>query len=275
MSRERIRTVKPEFFRDEKIKSLSRDARLLAIGLISRSDDRGRQANEERAIVGHTFPGGDVSLRQLAKWTGDILAVGFARLYGEAPFEYLWLPNFWKHQVINKPTESDYPPHPEERFAHIFPIKDAIRAFRKEQDREAGRDERPDKLPEFLREEVRPPRAGAHSVPIRSVVDGTSQGTAWLDAIMEATSILRSVPRWVDLDEVGVENAAATDPDADLVAAARLAAVWGSDGSWDMGPAASLRAAMAKLAKEQSAGRSKAERGADGIAALRELGAPV
>jgi hypothetical protein len=95
------------------------------------------------------------------------------------------------------------------------------------------------------------------------------QGTAELDAINEATSILSSV--WPNIGQVGVENAAAGDPGADLVAAARLAATWGSDEEWKMGPAASLRAAMRKLHAESAGGRSKAERSADGVAAINRL----
>lgn len=181
MSRERIRTIKPEFFRDEKIKLLSRDARLVAVGLISRSDDRGRQANESQGILGHIFPGGDVTAKQLARWLGEILMVCFARPYADGPFEYLWLPNFWKHQVINKPTESDYPQHPEERFAHLS-IKDAIKAFRKEQDPDQVPEELREFVPESVREDVQPPRAGAHSVPfLSSSTEGGAGGNHRVD----------------------------------------------------------------------------------------------
>ncbi len=179
MSRERIRTFKPEFFRDEKIKLVSRDARLLALGLISRSDDRGRQANESQAILGHVFPGGDVNTRQLAKWLGEIVAVGFSRLYAHGPFEYLWLPNFWKHQVINRPTESDYPAHPEDCYADV-PITEAIKAYRTDQLTESLREFNSD----YLSDHLTPPRAGARSVPVPSSkeVGETSQGTESIDA---------------------------------------------------------------------------------------------
>jgi hypothetical protein len=172
VSRERIRTLKPEFFRDEKIKLLSRDARLVAIGLISRADDRGRQANESQAILGHIFPGGDVNAKQLARWVGEIVGVGFSKLYAHGPFEYLWLPNFWKHQVINRPTESDYPPHPDDMFADM-PITEAIKVYRTEVLTE--------KLTEFVREDLTPPRAGARSVPFLEE-ETTLQGTEEIHA---------------------------------------------------------------------------------------------
>lgn len=104
--------------------------------------------------------------------------------------------------------------------------------------------------------------------------DGTEAGpgfeeTAEIDAVAEAAAILSTV--WEYVDPVGVENAWATDPSADLVAAARLAVTWGSDDGWEMGAAASLRSAIRKLHSEASGGRSKAERGAAGVAAISRL----
>lgn len=69
------------------------------------------------------------------------------------------------------------------------------------------------------------------------------------DLVAEACMILSAVERW-EVDEVGVENAAATEPGGDLIRACHLAASWGSDPSWTMGPAASVRAALRKLAEE-------------------------
>lgn len=176
MSRERIRTIKPEFFRDEKIKSLPLDARYVCIGLISRSDDRGRQANEQQAILGHVFPSGDVTVRRLTQWIVEIVETGFVRLYAVGPFEYLWLPNFWKHQVINKPTESDYPSHPDDPYG-LLPIREGIQAFRQDQLQEGL----PDELPEFLPDDLRSPRASARSVPFRSSKEGGTGGNHHAD----------------------------------------------------------------------------------------------
>lgn len=129
MSRPRIRTLKPEFFGDAKINAISRDARYLTIGLITRADDRGRQQHQEPGILGHVFPEGDVSMTQLRRWLAEIFDVGIAWRYTNAPKDYLWLPNFWRHQKINRPSESDCPAHPDDPFSALS-IGDALKAWR-------------------------------------------------------------------------------------------------------------------------------------------------
>jgi hypothetical protein len=56
VSRPRIRTLKPEMWADEKVGALTRDARLLFIGLITLADDAGRFRAMPSAILGHVFP---------------------------------------------------------------------------------------------------------------------------------------------------------------------------------------------------------------------------
>jgi hypothetical protein len=144
--------LKPEFFADEKVNAVSRDARYLTIGLITRADDRGRQQHMEQAILGHVYPAGDVPVKQLAKWLGEIVEVGIAWSYQHGPFSYLWLPQFWRHQKINRPSESELPPHPQDPLKDV-PITEAIKVFRGES------------FTESLNEDLTPPRAGARSVP--------------------------------------------------------------------------------------------------------------
>jgi hypothetical protein len=158
--RPRIRTLKPEFFPDERVCSLSRDARLVAIGLLSAADDRGRLEHSVAAIRGYVFPHDqDVSDRTVAEWVTEVVSVGIAAMYkavadtparhvadtvlatqgtmqtavvrdGDA-YPYLWLPNFWRHQVINKPTESKLPAHPADPYGHL-PIVLALAKFRED-----------------------------------------------------------------------------------------------------------------------------------------------
>jgi hypothetical protein len=63
--RPRIRTIKPEMWADEKVGQLSRDARLLFVGLITMADDEGRLRGCPAAILGHVFPYDDDALRKL------------------------------------------------------------------------------------------------------------------------------------------------------------------------------------------------------------------
>lgn len=129
MSRLRIRSIKPEFFADEQINSLPIPGRYLALGLITRSDDRGRQRRQDAAIAAHVFPEGDVTIKQVTKLLELIIATKIALAYVVNGHTYLWLPNFWKHQVINRPTESDLPPHPDDPFGAMN-IREALETFR-------------------------------------------------------------------------------------------------------------------------------------------------
>ena len=52
----RIRTIKPSFWGSPTIAPLSRDARLLAIGLMSYADDDGRFLAATNALNGYVFP---------------------------------------------------------------------------------------------------------------------------------------------------------------------------------------------------------------------------
>jgi len=52
----RIRTVKPEFFDDEKLGTVSRDARLIFIGLLIFADDYGVVKGNSRWLKARIFP---------------------------------------------------------------------------------------------------------------------------------------------------------------------------------------------------------------------------
>ena len=133
----RIRTLKPEFFQDERIVVLSITARYLAVGLITLSDDRGRQRYTVASIRGHVFPLGDEKEQIVKRELDAIVASGFALNYQAGPFEYLWLPKFWTHQVINRPTESDLPAHPDDPYASMS-VTDALKVVRNEKSLKAA-----------------------------------------------------------------------------------------------------------------------------------------
>jgi hypothetical protein len=129
--RPRIRTVKPEFFGDRKVRAISEPARFTAIGLICAADDRGRAQRLIPELRGFIYPSGDVSERGLQKRLEEILGVGIAVGYEVDGERCLWLPNFWRHQVINRPTESLLPAHPEDPYGDL-PVVDALKKFRED-----------------------------------------------------------------------------------------------------------------------------------------------
>lgn len=108
----RIRTIKPSFWSSRTAAKVSRDARLLALGLISFADDDGRFLASHSAITGYVYPNDDdVTQPKLRRWLGELEDVGFATLYESEGIKYGSV-NFG-HQRISHPTPSNYPPPPE------------------------------------------------------------------------------------------------------------------------------------------------------------------
>ena len=110
MSRPRIRSLKPELWQDEKIGNLSRDARLLFIGLVTMADDEGRLRALPALILGHVFPYDTDALRKLEQWLEEISDSGLITRYTVGGTPYVELMGWRKHQVINRPTPSELPP---------------------------------------------------------------------------------------------------------------------------------------------------------------------
>lgn len=102
----RIRTIKPDFWRNDDLSSVSAEAALLAIGLLNFTDDEGFFIANTRLLRADIFP-----LRELSGSVPELLleleAIGFVRLFsGVDGKQYGEVSNFRKHQVISKPTPS-------------------------------------------------------------------------------------------------------------------------------------------------------------------------
>ena len=102
----RIRTIKPEFWRDESLASVSSDACLLAIGLLNHCDDEGFFNANPKLVESDIFP-----LRELSSSTTvliqELCSIGYITIYqGSDSKTYGHISNFEKHQVINKKTPS-------------------------------------------------------------------------------------------------------------------------------------------------------------------------
>lgn len=102
----RIRTIKPEFWRDEALASISPEACLLALGLLNHCDDEGYFNANPKLVESDIFP-----LRELkAKTTvllQELCKIGYLLVFqGSDGKTYGCIKNFEKHQVINKKTPS-------------------------------------------------------------------------------------------------------------------------------------------------------------------------
>jgi hypothetical protein len=104
----RIRTIKPEFWTDEKIVELSPFSRLLFIGLWNFADDEGRMVFSLGRIKMQIFPGDSLDISELF---GEIRGK-LVEIYTIDNIEYLQITGFSRHQKIDKRMSSKYPAPP-------------------------------------------------------------------------------------------------------------------------------------------------------------------
>lgn len=106
----RIRTIKPEYWGHPKTMRVSRDARLLFLGLLNESDDAGRQLGSAKRIAGAIFPhDADVDADVVARWLAELDGVGLIHQYCVDGVAYLCIPGFATHQKVSHPTPSRLP----------------------------------------------------------------------------------------------------------------------------------------------------------------------
>ena len=110
----RIRTTKPSFWGSRTVAKLSRDARLLTLGLISAADDDGRFLASTNAVNGFVFPNDELAPNKVRRWLDEIEAVGLIHEYDHDGVHYGCFPSWHEHQVINRYTPSTHPAPPVE-----------------------------------------------------------------------------------------------------------------------------------------------------------------
>lgn len=98
----RIRTIKPEFWGDEKLAPLSPLTRLTFLGLISQADDAGRLLDSEKRLDGLLFP---MTNDSCAKALVELSLSGrIRRGTTESGQRVIQIANWRHHQKIDKPN---------------------------------------------------------------------------------------------------------------------------------------------------------------------------
>lgn len=105
----RIRSIKPEFWESESLGRVSREARLLFVGLFSCCDDSGRTRASSRLLASRLFPYDDDAIKLLPKWIEELEKNGCVRQYKVDGESYLDIPKWLNHQKIDKPSASKLP----------------------------------------------------------------------------------------------------------------------------------------------------------------------
>lgn len=111
----RIRTIKPEFFFNERLAELESETglpiRLAYIGLWCQCDREGRFEWRPKRLKAQIFPYEDIDLSRVlhALTTRDFLV-----RYAVNGVEFGWIPGFLEHQVINNKERDSVLPEPNE-----------------------------------------------------------------------------------------------------------------------------------------------------------------
>lgn len=98
----RIRTIKPEFWEDEKLAKLPVHARLLFIGTWNFADDNGVLLANPVLMKSHIFPYEDIGISTISEWIDMLVENGMLIRTTYNGKDYLVISKFLIHQKINR-----------------------------------------------------------------------------------------------------------------------------------------------------------------------------
>lgn len=101
----RIRTIKPEFWRNRKLASLGREVHDFAARLITASDDEGFCEADPALLAGDLYPFDSDAQKFIKRALPELVRIGFIIIQG-GEHGVICLPKFREHQRINRPTKS-------------------------------------------------------------------------------------------------------------------------------------------------------------------------
>jgi len=104
----RIRTIKPEFWTNERVMECSMLARLLFIGMWNFADDLGRLPLSAKSIKAQIFPSDDVDASSIRRLIDELSSNGLLLLYEVDGREFIQITG-WQHQKIDRPQPGKCP----------------------------------------------------------------------------------------------------------------------------------------------------------------------
>lgn len=108
----RIRTIKPEFWADEKLAPLDPLTRLVFLGLISQADDAGRLLDNVKLLDGLLFSETDDTCREALDTLARLSRV--IRYTSESGQKIIQITKWDEHQRVDRPGKNVLPPPPAE-----------------------------------------------------------------------------------------------------------------------------------------------------------------
>ena len=112
----RIRTIKPDFWTDEKLTECSLSARLLFIGTWNFADDSGNLDRSAKQIKARVFPLDNIDCEPLLQ---ELITQGLLIEYSVSGKVYLHIQGFNKHQLINRPSKPTCPDYEDSLSIHV------------------------------------------------------------------------------------------------------------------------------------------------------------
>ncbi len=111
----RMRSLKPEFWHDQEITRLPRDARLLYMAMWNLADEHARLQGDPRYLKGQAFPyDDDLTAPAIDALVDKLVEMGKARRYTVRGAVYLLLPKLSKHQRLDTEKVPSRLPSPDE-----------------------------------------------------------------------------------------------------------------------------------------------------------------
>lgn len=110
----RMRSIKPEYWADQKLTLLPRDVRLLYVALWNFADEEGRMQGDTRLVKSWCFPlDDDVTAAVIDKWLGLLADAGKLVRYEVDGSDFLYLSKLSAHQKLDPRLESRHPAPPD------------------------------------------------------------------------------------------------------------------------------------------------------------------
>jgi hypothetical protein len=116
----RIRCIKPEFWDDQKMATISRDARLVYVGTWSHSDDHGVCRANPTFLKNKIFPHEEIPIEQFSGWLKELKMLKRIKPFSMNGESYFYLPHFKNHQRISHPSQTRYPSPPSSFLKEIL-----------------------------------------------------------------------------------------------------------------------------------------------------------
>ena len=117
-----IRTVKPEFWNDQKVAALGVGPQLTYIGTWTHSDDYGVVRADPICLRALIFPYNTVKQKEFDGWIKALTDIGRLLSFEESGEKYYFIPTFPEHQYIKKPSKWRNPPPPKDLEGSTPPV---------------------------------------------------------------------------------------------------------------------------------------------------------